>query len=121
MEACLPCPPQEISPAVLHITLIFFFLLLTDRVTREHREGLAKLAKQSTNKSKEALRKVRSKSINQVKKFKSKVSEDTIWLLEKQVSFFLAAYGSCWLSGVKESIFPTADRTSALRNEVTLS
>ncbi|XP_052670638.1 ribosome-recycling factor, mitochondrial [Harpia harpyja] len=55
------------------------------KVTREHRESLAKLAKQSTNKSKEALRKVRSKSINQVKKFKSKVSEDTIWLLEKQI------------------------------------
>lgn len=55
------------------------------KVTREHRESLAKLAKQSTNKSKEALRKVRSKSISQVKKFKSKVSEDTIWLLEKQI------------------------------------
>jgi len=60
-------------------------------VTREHRENLAKLAKQSTNKSKEALRKVRSKSVNQIKKFKNKVSEDTLWLLEKQVidfSFF---------------------------------
>ncbi|KAM4647170.1 ribosome-recycling factor, mitochondrial isoform 2-T4 [Amazona ochrocephala] len=55
------------------------------KVTREHRESLAKLAKQSTNKSKEALRKVRSKSINQIKKSKSKVSEDTIWLLEKQI------------------------------------
>ncbi|KFO99121.1 ribosome-recycling factor, mitochondrial isoform X1 [Calypte anna] len=55
------------------------------KVTREHRESLAKLAKQSTNKSKEALRRVRSKSVNQVKKFKSKVSEDTIWLLEKQI------------------------------------
>lgn len=31
---------------------------------------------------------MRSKSINQVKKFKNKVSEDTIWLLEKQVIFF---------------------------------
>ncbi|NXL95156.1 RRFM protein, partial [Alectura lathami] len=55
------------------------------KVTREHRENLAKLAKQSTNKSKDALRKVRSKSVNQVKKFKGKVSEDTIWLLEKQI------------------------------------
>ncbi|NXT27212.1 RRFM protein, partial [Syrrhaptes paradoxus] len=55
------------------------------KVTREHRESLAKLAKQSTNKSKESLRKVRSKSISQVKKFKNKVSEDTIWLLEKQI------------------------------------
>lgn len=97
----------------------FSSLLLTNRVTREHRESLAKLAKQSTNKSKEALRKVRSKSINQVKKFKSKVSEDTIWLLEKQVSFFLAVYGSCWLSSMKKKIFPTCDRTPALRSEVT--
>ncbi|XP_075295901.1 ribosome-recycling factor, mitochondrial [Opisthocomus hoazin] len=55
------------------------------KVTREHRENLAKLAKQSTNKSKEALRKVRSKSVNQIKKFKNKVSEDTLWLLEKQI------------------------------------
>ncbi|XP_072792585.1 ribosome-recycling factor, mitochondrial isoform X2 [Taeniopygia guttata] len=55
------------------------------KVTREHRESLAKLAKQFTNKSKEALRKVRSKSITQVKKSKNKVSEDTIWLLEKQI------------------------------------
>ncbi|NXL42130.1 RRFM protein, partial [Podilymbus podiceps] len=55
------------------------------KVTREHRESLAKLAKQSTNKSKEALRKVRNKSISQVKKFKNKVSEDTIWMLEKQI------------------------------------
>ncbi|NWU61953.1 RRFM protein, partial [Pterocles burchelli] len=55
------------------------------KVTREHRENLAKLAKQSTNKSKESLRKVRSKSISQLKKFKNKVSEDTIWLLEKQI------------------------------------
>ncbi|XP_064583455.1 ribosome-recycling factor, mitochondrial isoform X2 [Zonotrichia leucophrys gambelii] len=55
------------------------------KVTREHRESLAKLAKQATNKSKEALRKVRGKSITQVKKSKNKVSEDTIWLLEKQI------------------------------------
>ncbi|NXA34780.1 RRFM protein, partial [Eudromia elegans] len=55
------------------------------KITREHRESLAKLAKQSTNKSKDALRKVRSKSVTQVKKSKSKVSEDTIWMLEKQI------------------------------------
>ncbi|KFV72213.1 hypothetical protein N308_13218, partial [Struthio camelus australis] len=55
------------------------------KITREHRESLAKLAKQSTNKSKDALRKVRSKSVTQIKKFKNKVSEDTIWLLEKQI------------------------------------
>lgn len=61
-------------------------------MTREHRESLAKLAKQSTNKSKEALRKVRSKSVNQVKKFKNKVSEDTIWLLEKQVILFFFSF-----------------------------
>ncbi|NXJ02735.1 RRFM protein, partial [Psophia crepitans] len=67
----------EVDGAVIRVPI--------PKVTREHRESLAKLAKQSTNKSKEALRKVRSKSINQVKKFKNKVSEDTIWLLEKQI------------------------------------
>ncbi|XP_025905372.1 ribosome-recycling factor, mitochondrial [Nothoprocta perdicaria] len=55
------------------------------KITREHREGLVKLAKQSTNKSKDALRKVRSKSVTQIKKSKNKVSEDTIFLLEKQI------------------------------------
>lgn len=39
--------------------------------------------------------------MNQVKKFKSKVSEDTIWLLEKQVIFFfLLAYHVSQLSSV---------------------
>ncbi|NXA49862.1 RRFM protein, partial [Nothocercus julius] len=55
------------------------------KITREHRESLAKLAKQTTNKSKDALRKVRSKSVTQIKKSKNKVSEDTIWMLEKQI------------------------------------
>lgn len=80
---------EKKSGCAAHDTsLLVFFLSLTSRVTREHRESLAKLAKQSTNKAKEALRKVRSKSVSQVKKFKNKVSEDTIWLLEKQVIFF---------------------------------
>ncbi|XP_067825769.1 ribosome-recycling factor, mitochondrial [Heptranchias perlo] len=55
------------------------------KVTREHRENLAKLAKQFTNKSKESLRKMRTNAIVHVKKSKDSVSEDTIRLLEKQI------------------------------------
>ncbi|XP_039362546.1 ribosome-recycling factor, mitochondrial isoform X1 [Mauremys reevesii] len=55
------------------------------RVTREHRESLARHARQLTNKAKDSLRKVRSNAVNQVKKAKSTVSEDTIKLVEKQI------------------------------------
>ncbi|XP_064420360.1 ribosome-recycling factor, mitochondrial isoform X2 [Latimeria chalumnae] len=55
------------------------------KVTREHRENLAKLAKQFTNKAKESLRKVRSNAVNQTKKSKDSVSEDTIRLIEKKI------------------------------------
>ncbi|XP_049982757.1 ribosome-recycling factor, mitochondrial isoform X1 [Alexandromys fortis] len=56
------------------------------KVTREHREMLVKLAKQSTNKAKESLRKVRTNAMNKLKKSKDKASEDTIRLIEKQIS-----------------------------------
>ncbi|XP_034764979.1 ribosome-recycling factor, mitochondrial-like isoform X2 [Acipenser ruthenus] len=55
------------------------------KVTREHRENLAKLAKQFTNKAKESLRKVRTNAVNQAKRSKDTVSEDTIKLIEKQI------------------------------------
>ncbi|XP_029941395.1 ribosome-recycling factor, mitochondrial isoform X1 [Salarias fasciatus] len=55
------------------------------KVTREHRESLAKLAKQFSNKAKETLRKVRSSAVTQVKKAKEGHSEDTIRLIEKQI------------------------------------
>lgn len=55
------------------------------KVTREHRESLAKLAKQLTNKAKDSLRKVRSNGMNHVKKAKSTVSEDTVKMIEKQI------------------------------------
>ncbi|KAJ8401985.1 hypothetical protein AAFF_G00375660 [Aldrovandia affinis] len=55
------------------------------KVTREHRENLAKLAKQFSNKAKESLRKVRSSAVTHLKKSKAGVSEDTIRLIEKQV------------------------------------
>ncbi|XP_039618754.1 ribosome-recycling factor, mitochondrial [Polypterus senegalus] len=55
------------------------------KVTREHREHLAKLAKQFTNKAKESLRKVRTNAISEAKKSKASVSEDTIKLIEKQI------------------------------------
>lgn len=54
-------------------------------VTREHRENLAKLAKQITNKAKDSLRRVRSNAVIEIRKSKNNVSEDTIKLLEKQV------------------------------------
>ncbi|XP_006865716.1 PREDICTED: ribosome-recycling factor, mitochondrial [Chrysochloris asiatica] len=56
------------------------------KVTREHREMLVKLAKQSTNKAKDSLRKIRTNAMNKLKKSKDKVSEDTIRLIEKQIS-----------------------------------
>uniref|UniRef100_A0A1A8FV00 Ribosome-recycling factor, mitochondrial n=1 Tax=Nothobranchius korthausae TaxID=1143690 RepID=A0A1A8FV00_9TELE len=55
------------------------------KVTREHRENLAKLAKQFGNKAKESLRRVRSNAVSQVKKAKEGQSEDTIRLVEKQI------------------------------------
>ncbi|XP_072344480.1 ribosome-recycling factor, mitochondrial isoform X1 [Scyliorhinus torazame] len=69
------------------------------KVTREHRENLAKLAKQFTNKSKESLRKMRTNAIAQVKKSKDSVSEDTIRLLEKQcnVEKLVNPMGRWWL------------------------
>ncbi|KAM7369100.1 hypothetical protein PAMP_013397 [Pampus punctatissimus] len=55
------------------------------KVTREHRENLAKMAKQLSNKAKDSLRKVRSNAVTQVKKAKEEHSEDTIRLIEKQI------------------------------------
>lgn len=65
------------------------------RVTREHRENLAKVAKQLANKTKEALRRVRSSAISQARRTKEGHSEDTVRLVEKQVG----AAGSCWSRG----------------------
>lgn len=55
------------------------------KVTREHRENLAKLAKQFSNKAKDSLRKVRTNAVTQVKRAKEGHSEDTIRLIEKQI------------------------------------
>ncbi|XP_070706708.1 ribosome-recycling factor, mitochondrial [Pempheris klunzingeri] len=55
------------------------------KVTREHRENLAKLAKQLSNKAKDSLRKVRSNAVALVKRAKEGHSEDTIRLVEKQI------------------------------------
>ncbi|XP_030624715.1 ribosome-recycling factor, mitochondrial [Chanos chanos] len=64
------------------------------KVTREHRENLAKLAKQFSNKAKESLRRVRSNAVTQVKKSKEGVSEDTIRLVEKQIQQMADSYAS---------------------------
>ncbi|KAM8828418.1 ribosome-recycling factor, mitochondrial isoform 2-T2 [Spinachia spinachia] len=55
------------------------------KVTREHRENLAKLARQFTNKAKDSLRKVRSNAVTRVKRTKEGHSEDTVRLVEKQI------------------------------------
>lgn len=60
-------------------------------MTREHRENLAKLAKQLANKAKEALRRVRASAVSQAKKTKEGHSEDTVRLVEKQVAVSRAA------------------------------
>ncbi|XP_028828967.1 ribosome-recycling factor, mitochondrial [Denticeps clupeoides] len=62
------------------------------KVTREHRENLAKLAKQFGNKAKESLRRVRSNAVSRVKKSKDTVSEDTLRLVEKQVQQMADSY-----------------------------
>ncbi|KAI4876384.1 hypothetical protein NFI96_017844 [Prochilodus magdalenae] len=62
------------------------------KVTREHRENLAKLAKQFSNKAKESVRRVRSNALAQVKKAKEGSSEDTIRLVEKQVQQIAESY-----------------------------
>ncbi|XP_008288349.1 ribosome-recycling factor, mitochondrial [Stegastes partitus] len=55
------------------------------KVTREHRENLAKLAKQLSNKAKDSLRKVRANAVTQAKRAKEGHSEDTVRLVEKQI------------------------------------
>ncbi|XP_061589394.1 ribosome-recycling factor, mitochondrial [Cololabis saira] len=55
------------------------------KVTREHRDNLAKLAKQFGNKAKDSLRKVRANAVTRVKKAKEGHSEDTLRLVEKQI------------------------------------
>lgn len=55
------------------------------KITREHRENLAKLAKQFSDKTKDSVRRVRSNAITQVKRAKEGHSEDTIHLVEKRI------------------------------------
>lgn len=70
---------------------LFDCVCVIGRVTREHRENLAKLAKQFSNKAKESVRRVRSNALVQIKRSKEGVSEDTIRLIEKQVRGFSVA------------------------------
>ncbi|XP_012676649.2 ribosome-recycling factor, mitochondrial [Clupea harengus] len=63
-------------------------------VTREHRENLAKLAKQFSNKSKDSLRRVRSGAHSQLKKAKEGVSEDTVRIIEKQIQQMMDTYAA---------------------------
>lgn len=69
--------------------MFFFSFLWNDvrlrRVTREHRENLARTAKQLANRAKESLRRVRSGAVAQAKRTKEGHSEDTVRLAERQV------------------------------------
>lgn len=76
---------QVIQPGQMRTRRDVFNDVCLCRVTREHRENLAKVAKQLTNKAKESLRRVRSGAVTQAKKTKEGHSEDTVRLVEKQV------------------------------------
>lgn len=59
------------------------------RVTKELRESLVKQAKAYAEKTKVSLRKVRQKGITEARKSKKQVSEDTIYRIEKHVSYYM--------------------------------
>ncbi|XP_071802277.1 ribosome-recycling factor, mitochondrial-like [Asterias amurensis] len=55
------------------------------KVTKEHREQLAKQAKVMCDKSKVSVRQIRSNYISKIKKHKDSASKDTLFILEKQI------------------------------------
>ncbi|XP_035684287.1 ribosome-recycling factor, mitochondrial-like [Branchiostoma floridae] len=55
------------------------------KVTKEHRENLAKKAKAGCNKTKDQIRDIRNQAMKEAKKAKATVSEDTVRLVEKQI------------------------------------
>ena len=55
------------------------------RVTKEHRENLAKVAKQMCNDTKVDLRHVRNKYVSSIKKHAEGKSKDVVFKLEKQI------------------------------------
>ena len=62
------------------------------RVTKELRASLVKQAKAHAEKTKVGLRKVRQRGITEARKNKEQVSEDTIYRLEKHVSWLCVWY-----------------------------
>lgn len=76
---------QVIQPGQMRSRRDLFNDVCLRRVTREHRENLAKVAKQLANKAKESLRRVRSGAVAQAKRTKEGHSEDIVRLVEKQV------------------------------------
>lgn len=76
-------------------------------MTREHRENLAKAAKQLANKAKEALRRVRSSAVSQAKRAKEGHSEDTVRLVERQVGVLAASCASAPLRGEGPGLQPS--------------
>ena len=57
------------------------------RMTKELRERLVKLAKVNAEKAKVGIRKARQKGVSDVRKRKGTVSEDSIYRIEKHVSY----------------------------------
>ncbi|XP_022099179.1 ribosome-recycling factor, mitochondrial-like isoform X1 [Acanthaster planci] len=55
------------------------------KVTKEHREHLAKQAKTMCDKSKVTLRQIRTGFVSRIKKHKDTASKDTLFALEKQI------------------------------------
>ena len=59
-------------------------------MTKELRASLVKQAKAHAEKTKVGLRKVRQKGITEARKSKKQISEDTIFRIEKHVSYYIS-------------------------------
>lgn len=60
-------------------------MYLVCRITREHRENLAKNARMIFNKSREELQEIQNKAVKSVKGKKENFSEDLIFNVQQQV------------------------------------
>uniref|UniRef100_H3CH83 Ribosome-recycling factor, mitochondrial n=1 Tax=Tetraodon nigroviridis TaxID=99883 RepID=H3CH83_TETNG len=76
---------RELSSGAVGGEGVSVALPLPRTVTREHRENLAKVAKQLANRAKEALRRARSGAVAQARRTKEGHSEDTVRLVEGQI------------------------------------
>ena len=76
---------------------MYFKMSLCFRVTREHREGLAKNAKLLCDKTKEKLRDIQNRFIRDIKKSKDKHPSDLVHDVQETVSACLvtSVLGEC--------------------------